>query len=269
MSKQVVACFLLSLVLIGTIAYIIFLNSQQNDSEQYGDLDSSSSSSSRRSLPQLSSEHHNNSLLNQLLLQYSLLYPHLTRCYSIGKSSRGKDIYALEITDYPGIHEPGEPEVRLVANIHGNEVVGREILLHFVHHLLSSYAHDANIQRLVNNTRIHVAPTLNPDGYEDSVEGDCSGVQGRTNANGIDLNRNFPDQYVNKSGSRTEIEVQNLMAWAKHHPFVLSASFHGGAMVVNYPFDNNPSEKDEFSPCPDNDYFQFISKQYANVNSID
>lgn len=35
-------------------------------------------------------------------------YPNITRLYSLGKSSKGLEIYAMEITDNPGIHETGE-----------------------------------------------------------------------------------------------------------------------------------------------------------------
>ena len=42
-------------------------------------------------------------------------------------------------------------------------------------------------------------PSLNPDGFAAGDEGDCgnmqSGGRGRENANGVDLNRNFPDQF--------------------------------------------------------------------------
>lgn len=34
--------------------------------------------------------------------------PNITRMYSLGKSSNGLDIYAMEVSDNPGIHERGE-----------------------------------------------------------------------------------------------------------------------------------------------------------------
>ncbi len=53
--------------------------------------------------------------------------------------------------------------------------------------------------RLVNSTDIWLMPSLNPDGFAAAHEGDCigmgSGGVGRENANRVDLNRNFPDQF--------------------------------------------------------------------------
>lgn len=40
--------------------------------------------------------------------------PTITRTYSLGKSSRGLKIYAMEISDNPGEHELGEHQRTLV-----------------------------------------------------------------------------------------------------------------------------------------------------------
>lgn len=67
---------------------------------------------------------------------------------------------------------------------------------------------------------------------------------GRINANGVDLNRDFPDRLEDertvlmKSRSR-QPETAAIMNWIKSEPFVLSANFHGGAVVASYPYDNS------------------------------
>jgi len=66
------------------------------------------------------------------------------------------------------------------------------------------------------------------------------GWVGRNNAANRDLNRNFPDYFVNNSGTPTQPEAQAIMDWLAGRKFILSASLHGGALVANYPYDNKP-----------------------------
>ncbi|XP_073233800.1 carboxypeptidase D-like [Porites lutea] len=214
--------------------------------------------------------HHNNSALHQVLEALAATYPNITRLYSIGKSYQGKELWVLEITKNPGRHIPGKPEFKYVANMHGNEVVGRELLLLFADYLCSNYGSNDRVTRLVDTTRIHLLPSMNPDGWESSNEGDCSSVRGRFNANGVDLNRNFPDPY---DGQRNELqpETQAVMNWIHQEPFVLSANLHGGTLVVNYPFDNLPKELKRsgsrvYYSSPDDDIFVSIAKVYSKTH---
>merc|ERR1712000_279732 len=66
-------------------------------------------------------------------------YPNLVKRFSIGESQGGRLIHGVEISDNPGISEKLEPEVKFVANIHGDEVVGNHLTLSFACHLLTNY----------------------------------------------------------------------------------------------------------------------------------
>uniref|UniRef100_A0A8C5TXA5 F5/8 type C domain-containing protein n=1 Tax=Malurus cyaneus samueli TaxID=2593467 RepID=A0A8C5TXA5_9PASS len=71
--------------------------------------------------------------------------PDITRVYSIGQSSRGLRLYVMEISDNPGQHEVGEPEFRYVAGMHGNEVLGRELLLNLMEFLCREFRESPKI----------------------------------------------------------------------------------------------------------------------------
>ncbi len=54
-----------------------------------------------------------------------------------------------------------------MGNMHGNEVVGRELLLKLAVELCDRYLdNDPEVKKLINSTRISIMPTMNPDGWE-------------------------------------------------------------------------------------------------------
>lgn len=216
-------------------------------------------------------KHHNNPAMYEVMMNYSRAFPNITRLYSIGKSVKGNRLLVLEISDNPGTHEPGEPEFKYIGNMHGNEVTGRETLLHLIELLCTQYGEKPAITKLVNTTRIHIMPSMNPDGYMRAHLGDAQGYVGRTNAGGVDLNRDFPDQYDsdNDRGVPKAPETRAVMAWIQRYPFVLSCNIHNGALVANYPYDDNPnpSEEDKYQRSPDDDIFRQLALSYSNAHS--
>jgi hypothetical protein len=57
------------------------------------------------------------------------------------------------------------------------------------------------------------------------------------------------------------------MKWIRSIPFVLSANFHGGELVVSYPYDlsKHPLEEKMFSPTPDEQVCRTDSKMYPSL----
>ncbi|KAI1238062.1 hypothetical protein IHE44_0012773 [Lamprotornis superbus] len=92
---------------------------------------------------------------------------------------------------------PRLPEFRYVAGMHGNEVLGRELLLNLMEFLCREFRRgNPRVVQLVTDTRIHLLPSMNPDGYETaySLGSELAGwAMGRWTYEGIDLNHNFAD----------------------------------------------------------------------------
>ena len=130
--------------------------------------------------PQLSWDYHNYTSMTTFLRHVSTVYSNLTALYSIGQSVQGRELWVMVVSRSPYEHMVGKPNVKYVANMHGNEAVGRELMLHFILHLVLNYETDYYVRWLLDNTRIHIMPSMNPDGFEVATEGTCQGGQGRS-----------------------------------------------------------------------------------------
>ncbi|CAN8015214.1 unnamed protein product [Ixodes persulcatus] len=145
-------------------------------------------------------------------------------------------------------------------------MVGKELMLHLIAHLINGYDTDPRINWLLDNTNIHIMPSMNPDGMSISREGQCVGLRGRYNSAGVDLNRNFPDLSL-QDNHYLEPETQAVRKWIDSIPFVLSGNLHGGAMLVRYPYDAAYGQVSgagtSASKTPDDDVFQHLSRTYS------
>jgi len=147
----------------------------------------------------------------------------------IGTSVEGRGLYCMEITDHPGLDE-NEPEFKYTANHHGDETTGVEMTMRLAELLAVSYGTDPVMTDMVDKMEIWLCPIYNPDGY-------VAGT--RNNANGVNLNRDFPDRFTDPIDDPKghEPETQAFMYFGYDHRFVMGANYHGGAQVLNYPWD--------------------------------
>jgi PKD repeat protein len=132
--------------------------------------------------------------------------------------------------------------------MHGDEIAGYVGMLHYIEYLLSNYGSDARVTSMVNSMEIWINPSANPDGTYKTGNNSVNGAT-RSNANNIDLNRNYPDPQngPHPDGNAYQPETVAFMAFADTMNFVMSANFHGGAEVTNYPWDTwatDPADTD-------------------------
>ncbi|KAJ7513664.1 hypothetical protein O6H91_23G009500 [Diphasiastrum complanatum] len=200
-----------------------------------------------------------NAELEAVIKNISKTCANITRLYSIGQSVRGVPLWVLEIADNPGAVEP-EPSFKYVGNMHGDEPLGRGLLLYLAEWLCSNYLKDSLATDIVQKVHLHLLPSMNPDGFAEKK---------RENANGVDLNRDFPDQFFshNNDESKRQPETQAIMRWTRDYHFVASASLHEGAIVANYPWDGTPDLSTKYFKSPDDDSFRYLASIYSQYHT--
>ena len=194
-----------------------------------------------------------------MMYQFETDYPNLCRIYSIGSSIQGRELLFAKISanvDY----EENEPEVMYTSSMHGDETAGYVLMLRLIDSLLSTYGIDPRITNMIDNMEIWINPLANPDGTYITGNSSVSGAQ-RYNANGVDLNRNYPDpdEGPHPDNNPWQVETVAMMDLADLQSFIISANFHGGEEVVNYPWDTWSRRH------PDDIWYQDICHGYADT----
>ncbi len=199
-------------------------------------------------------------------------HPEICHLVDLGPTAntvRPHRLWAVIISDNPAVEED-EPEVLLTSTIHGDETTGYVLTLRLIDHLLAGYGTNNDITDLVDSTEIWINPLANPDGTyrggDDSVAGAIRYYTTPAGGNsGVDGNRNFPDPTGNDhpDGHQWWPETENMMALTAAETFVLSANFHGGAEVVNYPWDTWQRRH------PDTQWFIQLSSDWADLAQAD
>ncbi len=190
---------------------------------------------------------------DSIMRSFALNYPLICRLDTIGTSVSGRLILALKISE--NVRTDGsKPQVFYSSTIHGDETGGFILMLRLADYLLKNYSSDPRITRLVNNLEIWINPDFNVDGTYYSGNTITNPI--RYNINGVDLNRNFPDPMKAYSPEKETIEMVSFM---KKHRFVISANFHAGSEVVNYPWDRWQRLH------ADDTWFNYISRAYADT----
>ncbi len=194
-----------------------------------------------------------------LMADFQAMYPDLCQIQTITTLPSGRKILVAKISDNVATDE-AEPEFLYTSSMHGDETTGYVLMLQLIEYLLQNYGTNPEATDLVNNMEIYINPLANPDGTYYGGNNSVSGAR-RYNINGVDLNRNYPDPENGEhpDGNAWQPETIAFMNFASQRDFVAAANFHGGAEVVNYPWDTWATRS------ADDDWWQFVSREYADT----
>jgi hypothetical protein len=198
----------------------------------------------------------------EMMRRWTTAYPTLCHVDTIGVSVQGRLILSMYI-EPPTDADLYRPEFFYSSTIHGDEVTGYVMMLRLIDTLLTSYGTDAGLTSLMDRTRISINPIANPDGTYRRGNQTIQGAQ-RYNADGIDLNRNFPNPFASTKAGVPQ-ENQAMMDYFAAHQFRLSANLHGGAEVMNYPWDSFTSSQ---NPHPAADWWREVCQRFVDTARV-
>uniref|UniRef100_A0A8B9HQJ8 Carboxypeptidase M n=1 Tax=Astyanax mexicanus TaxID=7994 RepID=A0A8B9HQJ8_ASTMX len=207
-------------------------------------------------------KYHNSVQVGQYLTEVSRNYSDITYLHSIGQSVEGRELWVLILGQNPKQHRTGIPEFKYVGNMHGNEVLGRVLLLQLIDYLTKGYLRDPLVTRLLNSTRIHILPSMNPDGFESSGR-DCMYSQGSALAF-LQTSINLANVTVLMAERLRDPQVRQCLTLAVTQTLssrvcVCVCSSVRGWLMWSYCSELQGGS----SVSPDNDVFVHLSKTYS------
>ncbi len=191
-----------------------------------------------------------------MMFQFATDHPDMCEIITLGTLPSNRKIMIAHINNGSGA---GKPKFLYTSTIHGDETTGWMLMLRFIDYLLENptLPECANI---LNNVDLYVGPNTNPDGTYHGGNNTVNGAT-RANANGVDMNRNYADPHggAHPDGNPYAQETEWFMQLAQENNFVMGANYHGGAEVMNYPWDNT------YTLHADDQWYQLISHEYADL----
>lgn len=191
-----------------------------------------------------------------MMYEFAEKYPDKCSLIELGTLDSGRKILVARINN--GVTE-NKPKFLYVSTIHGDETTGYIMMLRLIDHLLNN-SELPEVQNVMNNLDIFICPNANPDGTYYSGNHTVYGSK-RYNAYGIDMNRNYPDFVYGEHPDNNDYaaETEMFMQFAEDYQFTMSATYHGGAELLNYPWDNN------YQRHVDDEWWQYVCREYATL----
>ena len=196
------------------------------------------------------------SAYEEMMFAFQTNHPDKCEIITLGTLPSGRKIMLAHLNNGTA---DGKPKFLYTSTIHGDETTGWILMLRLIDYLLEN-PDEPEVQIVMDNIDLYIGPNANPDG---TYHGGNNNVNGATrgNANGIDMNRNYADPHggPHPDGYEYQTETQWFMDFAAEIPFVMGANYHGGAEVMNYPWDNT------YTLHADDAWYQLISHEYADL----
>lgn len=175
------------------------------------------------------------------------------------KTTNGKPIYYIKVSDHVDKDESNEPKVLYTALHHAREPNSLSQMIFYLWYVLENYEKDPMIKKIVDQTQMYFIPCVNPDGYELNQKNNPNGgglwrknawKNNQGDLVGVDLNRNYGYTWgKDNTGSSpnpnsltfrglapfSEPETQAVRAFCLDHDFKIALNYHTFGNYLIYP----------------------------------
>jgi len=110
--------------------------------------------------------YHNYAELTKMLKKLAATNKDLVKLTSIGKTQKGRNIWALQITSKKGVTPEEKQALLICGNIEGDHVIGSEVAYGIAEYLVNNYGKDEEVNDVLDKRTFYIVPRLNPDGAE-------------------------------------------------------------------------------------------------------
>jgi hypothetical protein len=152
------------------------------------------------------------------------------------QSVQGREVKYLEISNnVDSVETQAKPVFFNMSLIHGNEWAASEQAIEFVYDVINQSKTNPKVKALFDKVKFIAMPVVSPDGLA---------LYRRQNANGVDMNRNYPFGWGSNigvsfaqrgSGPGSEPEVQNTMDIVRENQVVALVTTHSASHAFFYP----------------------------------
>ncbi|MBN1198780.1 MAG: T9SS type A sorting domain-containing protein [Bacteroidales bacterium] len=197
--------------------------------------------------------YHNYNQLVALSDSLSANFPEICKKIVLGTTPQGRQIGILKISDNVEENE-NEPELMFDGGIHGDEIMGPELVIRYARDLCLGYGNDSVITSLIDNREIWLYYLVNPDGFVNTI---------RYNSNGVDLNRDVGFMWGGEGYSPypfSQPETRILRSLWLDHSFLLYTNYHGGSEIISLPWSYRVSHP------PDWTHIQQLAAVYSSYS---
>jgi len=168
--------------------------------------------------------YHSFEQVKEIYKNFAKDYPEVAKIIPYGSSSKGKELFALKISDNVELDE-SEPKLMITSATHGDELITVEVQLELVKELLAGAANNPRLKKMIDDHQIYFIPVVNPDGFSKR-----SRYAGRH-----DPNRQYPGP--DRPNRVTKVDcIKNLMSFYNKHNFQGSIDIHASGKMVMFPW---------------------------------